>query len=277
MKTEAFLKQLEYLLQDISEEEKGDAIAYYRDYLDEAGPEREEEVLRGFGSPERIAAMIRADLAGEMKEGGEFTEAGFTDQRFETVRYPAVTGNPQPNTTSETADQAATGPQTGRDGWKQAGGGTKKAGRQYQSVKERQGKQSKDDWWKYLLIGLGILVLAPTILSFIFGAAGSAIGVLAALAASFLVLAVLTILSFIGAVSLFALGIAQLIPSFWLGLMLLGFAFLAAGCGCLLLFCSWQFYGRFLPWLVKSVIRLVKELISGKQSREDAEEWRDEQ
>ena len=31
-----FLKQLEYLLQDIDEKDREDALEYYRDYMDEA-------------------------------------------------------------------------------------------------------------------------------------------------------------------------------------------------------------------------------------------------
>ena len=46
MSREEFMKELEYLLQDIGEEERSDALAYYRDYLDEAGPENEEKVLQ---------------------------------------------------------------------------------------------------------------------------------------------------------------------------------------------------------------------------------------
>ena len=41
MKKEEFMRELEYLLQDIPEEEKEDAIAYYRDYLEEAGADKE--------------------------------------------------------------------------------------------------------------------------------------------------------------------------------------------------------------------------------------------
>ena len=75
-----FMEQLEYLLLDIPQEEKEDALAYYRDYLDEAGDDAE-NALKEFGSPERIAAIIRSDLAGGMEEGGEFTERGFEDER----------------------------------------------------------------------------------------------------------------------------------------------------------------------------------------------------
>ena len=55
-----FMEKLEYLLQDLSQEDREDGIAFYRDYLDEAGTEREQEVLREFGSPERIASSSGA-------------------------------------------------------------------------------------------------------------------------------------------------------------------------------------------------------------------------
>ena len=50
-----------------------DAVSYYRSYLEEAGPEREEEVLAGFGTPEQVAEAIRANLAGEA--GSEWKRA----------------------------------------------------------------------------------------------------------------------------------------------------------------------------------------------------------
>ena len=95
MKKEEFIRQLEYLLQDIQEDDKRDAIDYYSDYLEEAGPEREAEVLEGFGSPERIASMIRTELLGGMEGAGEFTDNGYDDHRFNTSSYPAVKGREQ--------------------------------------------------------------------------------------------------------------------------------------------------------------------------------------
>ena len=83
MKKDEFINRVEYLLSDISSEEKIDAMNYYRDYLEEAGADKEEEVLREFGSPERIAAIIRADITGNMNDGGEFTENGYKDPRFD--------------------------------------------------------------------------------------------------------------------------------------------------------------------------------------------------
>lgn len=90
MKKEEFFNQLEYLLQDIPDEEKQDALDYYRDYLAEAGSENEEQAISDFGSPERVAAIIRADLAGNLKEGGSFTERGYEDERFRDPNYQVV-------------------------------------------------------------------------------------------------------------------------------------------------------------------------------------------
>ena len=85
-----FMSELEYLLQDIPEEEKAEALAYYRDYLEDAGDENEEQVIREFGSPERVAAIIRSDLSGSLEDGGEFTEAGYQDERFRDPNYQMV-------------------------------------------------------------------------------------------------------------------------------------------------------------------------------------------
>ena len=79
MNREEFMKELEYLLMDIPEEDKQDAVAYYRDYLEDSGDVHEQEVIQEFGSPERVAAIIRADLGGSLEEGGEFTETGYQD------------------------------------------------------------------------------------------------------------------------------------------------------------------------------------------------------
>ena len=51
MSKKEFLDQLAYLLQDIAPEERDDAIGYYVDYFEEAGPEREQQVIEELGSP----------------------------------------------------------------------------------------------------------------------------------------------------------------------------------------------------------------------------------
>ena len=64
MNREEYLKRLSFLLKDLPEEEIEDAIAYYEDYFEEAGEEKEEQVIKELGSPEKIARMIRDSVQG---------------------------------------------------------------------------------------------------------------------------------------------------------------------------------------------------------------------
>ena len=59
-----FMRQLERLLQNISEQERQEALQYYGDYFDDAGPENEQAVLEALGNPARVAENIRRDLYG---------------------------------------------------------------------------------------------------------------------------------------------------------------------------------------------------------------------
>ena len=76
-----FMRQLELLLWDIPESDRLDAIAYYNDYFDEAGLENERQVIMELGSPERVAAIIKADLNTSGNEQAEYTEQGYSDGR----------------------------------------------------------------------------------------------------------------------------------------------------------------------------------------------------
>lgn len=69
MRKEEFMKRLETLLADISEEEKREALSYYWSYFDDAGEENEERILRELESPEKVAATIKDDL--KMDQGAD--------------------------------------------------------------------------------------------------------------------------------------------------------------------------------------------------------------
>lgn len=82
MNREEYLKRLSFLLKDLPEEEIEDAIAYYEDYFEEAGEEKEEQVIRELGSPEKIAKMIRDSVRGNARQG-EYTEEGYREEAYE--------------------------------------------------------------------------------------------------------------------------------------------------------------------------------------------------
>lgn len=77
-----YMEKLASLLQDIPEEERREAMQYYNDYFDEAGPGE-------LDSPEKVAAAIKADLYGSAGDAGEYRETGYTDTRFEQKDSPA--------------------------------------------------------------------------------------------------------------------------------------------------------------------------------------------
>ncbi len=72
-----FMNQLKNLLWDIPEMEREEALNYYEDYFDDAGSEREAQVIASLGSPERVAAIIKEGLKENAAEQGEFSENGY--------------------------------------------------------------------------------------------------------------------------------------------------------------------------------------------------------
>lgn len=66
MTKQEFLQRLEQLLADLPYEERDSAMTYYREYLEEAGPENEQAVLAELGSPEQLAAQIHATAGAPM-------------------------------------------------------------------------------------------------------------------------------------------------------------------------------------------------------------------
>ena len=75
-----FMKQLQDLLSDISKNEREEALQYYNDYFDDAGPGEEARILTELGSPEQVARKIKAGLS---DDASEFSEQGYRDTRFD--------------------------------------------------------------------------------------------------------------------------------------------------------------------------------------------------
>lgn len=269
MNRETFMKELEYLLQDISEEEKADALSYYADYLEEAGTDNEEQVLKEFGSPERIAAMIRADLTGNLKESGGFTERGFEDERFRDPGYQvAKRGNPP---------QAESGPQAGGEAYgrtgPEAGKNTESQGRKDSKMTgfwKGQTGEKETNGWKIAFLVLALILASPLILG-VFGIGlglaggllGLLIGVIAVLAAFFLAAALWTVAWFVAGIIVIFAGVTvaatplNLLNGIWC--MGVGVAFL--GIGLISLAVSALFYGKLIPWLFRGSVNLTNKLI----------------
>lgn len=110
-----FMQKLEQALADVSEEERQEALQYYRDYLDDAGLTEADQVSESLGTSEKIAESIRGSVAGE-PESGSFTERGFGVE--DSGNYPAKRQeNYYENQTSFVQDSRESGKKPA-NGWK---------------------------------------------------------------------------------------------------------------------------------------------------------------
>lgn len=87
-----FMTELAALLQDVPAEERTDAMQYYNDYFDAAGRENEQKVISELESPRKVAAKLKAGLNEHGDFGGEYTERGYQDSRFDRKEMPVSGG-----------------------------------------------------------------------------------------------------------------------------------------------------------------------------------------
>ena len=231
-----FMKELEYLLQDIPEEDKADALDYYRDYLEEAGDEDEQTVLDEFGSPERIAAIIRADLSGNLKDGGEFTDRGYQDSRYADPRYQVARRLDLPEETADSVNQGT--------------------GREKQAASDK--KPSERNGWKIACWILLAIIGSPLIISAVavlFSALVTVVSVVASLA---LVLVILIAVFGIVGVALIGYGFSQMFIMPLEGTLIFGTGLLLLGLALLLVVVAALFFGKLVP----AGIRLFADLMN---------------
>ena len=77
MNKDIFLRDLERFLSDIPQEEREQALKYYEDYFEDAGPENEQQVIQELGSPVELAKQIKASNQENIEygQGNDFHRA----------------------------------------------------------------------------------------------------------------------------------------------------------------------------------------------------------
>jgi uncharacterized membrane protein len=63
MSRDEFLSRLRRMLKKLPQQDADDALEYYEEYLEDAGPENEAATIAAWGSPDRIASQILAEYA----------------------------------------------------------------------------------------------------------------------------------------------------------------------------------------------------------------------
>ena len=272
MRRKEFMWQLETLLADISEEEKQEALSYYRSYFEDAGEENEERILRELESPEKVAATIKADLKMEQgNEAGVYTEHGFEDGRFENRKqelsqrtvdagsYQQETSEGYQQGTREGCQQGTSGGyQQGTGGGYQQGTG----GGYQQATTGNYGKgrsREEDRVIKIVVIAIAAVLTSPIWGGILLSILGTVFGLAVAFVATAFSL-------YICGGVLFGVGIGQLaVGSVAVGFGMLGASMFVLGLAILItIFCVW-ICGKGVPWLCELIRKLWRRVFPGKE------------
>lgn len=209
MNREEFLAGLARLLEDIPESERREALEFYNNYFDDAGPENEARIIQELGgTPDRAASSIRAELqsgkTSDKRNYGEYTEQGYRDTRIPHSRQMP------------------------------------------QFIKEKAKKNPNH--WKTAMIIL-ILILSSSLWLGLFGGIiGLIFGLLGGILSLTLGLAAAIFGLFVGGVAMIGTGLAKCLVNPALGLLTTGFGLLLLSVGILLLILFLWAANKFFPW-----------------------------
>lgn len=244
MKRKEYMERLEQLLLVLPQEEREEALQYYSDYFDDAGIENEDRVILELGSPEEVAAKIRAGFAGEY---GEYSEQGYEDTRFQNNQE--IMAGERNNCANDEYGWKESSYAGANSEWKDS---VYEAEMQGESKGGYKKKSKNTNVWKVVAIGLILLIASPIILPL--GIAGIAV-VFALVVALVAVVAAVGISGFailFAGIAVIVAGIAKIILAPAVGI-------LAAGIGCILLA-----IGIGISWLMISLaVKVVPGLLRG--------------
>ena len=235
MNKDDFLRRLEALLSDISDEERAEAMAFYRSYFEDAGEGNEAKILVELESPEKVAETIKKDL-------GMVTVV---------------------NNSGNTADTGYAYNTAGNEGYADAGNSGSYHTNQSYGTYDNGNKQpeKKDNTVVIVLVVILAIATSPAWLGVIGAVVGTLFGLLVSVAAVTIALIASAIGLMIGGISCLAVGMVST------GFALMGASLFVLAFGILaLIACVWV-YGSFLPWIVKSIVKLVKKITGGRKEQ----------
>ena len=224
MRRKEYINRLEQLLLVLPMEEREEALQYYNDYFEDAGIENEENVILELGSPEEVAAKIRAGYVGEH---GEYSEQGFEDIRFQR--------NQNMVTEAERVE-----------------GTWEKISETEEPVKRKKIRNSNTNIWKVIAIIVLVIFAAPILLPLGIAAIAVVFAFIIAVAAVLISVGIFGFAVAVAGVIVIMAGIAKSLMSPATGL-------LASGIGCMLLA-----VGVLVSWVLISVlVKVVPVMIRG--------------
>lgn len=259
MNKEIFLRDLRRFLADIPDDEREQALKYYEDYFEDAGPENEQQVIQELGSPIDIAKQIKSTNQENISygQGNDF---------FQNKEYPNPYRNTQ-NSSRNTGSRFTQNTYSGNTGYTQ--GANTRNYSQSQGPYAGTYQEPKKSWTQdpskiviVILLAIFAIPIGIPIVSTIFGLVVAAAAVIFAL--------IVTLFAVGG--SLAISGVCVLIGCFFTPggiasiLLLLGTGLVLLSMGLFIFWFSIVLCAKLFPALGKGVGKLVQSIVTGIQS-----------
>lgn len=233
-----FLRELEQYLQEISEEERKEAVSYYENYFEDAGIENEEAVLAELGSPREVANSILAELEEAKTE------------KTDTLSMPAFAVETKTNQNGQRGNEYA---------------GEKEYTQKNNSV--MQEKTEKRDNSKWILISLLLILTAPVWLGIVLGMIGALVGLVIAVVALVIGFGLASVLCIIASIAVFAFGVFRLFLAPLEGVLCFGSGLLVFGIG-ILFFLAVLLCVKLIELICKGIVCGCNALFAKKKKNE---------
>lgn len=224
MSKNEFLNQLSILLSDVSPEERDEVLAYYREYIEDAGFENEEAILEELGTPEAVAAEIKS---------------GMLNKNNQDINYSSNTVKHSPEPYGSTQAE-----QTYSDNYSN-------------TAPQPAATKNKQNPLLIILAIIAVILLSPVWIGLLSSLLGIVVGIFATVFGLIFGFGLAGLICFIAGIIVFLAGFPVIISNPLAGVACLGAGLVFTALGILfLLFTGWLCIG-VIPWIIRSISNLL--------------------
>lgn len=275
MTKQEYLAELNTYLMSLPLEEREDAVRFYEEYFEDAGPENEQAVIDELGKPFALAKSIICEQsaysksksyanfkASKLMEGSSPTPDAVVDDTPDIM--PETTEKPHTQYTAYNYSYGNDTPNNEAESFyekEQKSEMNSKYDTSYEAYKENY-KAPESSYTNTSSSNTNNTDTVTFILSIVFGAI-FVLPILIMLILLFVAFGIATIGSIIGAVITAVGGFVIMFANFGGGMFILGISLMCAGLGFLFAIPAILGLFKFTPWIIKSIIKFFKKTAGG--------------
>ncbi len=233
MSKNEFLNQLSTLLSDVPTEERDEVLAYYREYIEDAGLENEEAILEELGTPEAVATEIKS---------------GMLNRNNQDINYSSNTVKHSPEPYSSIQNDQTYSYNYGS------------------TAQQPPAPKQKHNLLLVILAIIGIILLSPIWIGLLSGLLGILLGIFGTIFGLIFGFGIAGIACFIAGIVVFFAAFPVLLQNPLAGVACLGTGLVVTALGILfMLFTGWLCIG-VIPWIIRLISNLLHR--NNKQNKE---------